>query len=207
MTGFQPFGGDRINPSLEAVKLLEGQRLQGGSIVVCEVPVVRYKSIETVKNAIEHHRPDVVITIGQAGGRLGITPERVAINIDDYRIPDNEGNQPVDEPVVAGAPEAYFSSLPVKAMVEAMHKEAIPSSLSNTAGTFVCNHLFYGVHHYLAATSTRHGFIHIPFLPEQVTDGSHPSMALKLVARGLTVAAQAVLDNKTDSQRSHGTIC
>ncbi|TKB07192.1 pyroglutamyl-peptidase I [Desulforhopalus sp. IMCC35007] len=207
LTGFQPFGGETVNPSLEAVKLLEGKQLKGGVVTICEVPVVRHKSIETVIRAIETQKPDIVITVGQAGGRTDITPERVAINIDDYRIPDNEANRPIDEPVVAGGPAAYFSTLPVKSMVEAMHNAGIPASLSNSAGTFVCNHLFYGVHHYLAKSTIRHGFVHIPFLPEQVTDVSQPSMTLELIVKGLEVAAQAVLDNDTDSQQSHGTIC
>lgn len=207
MTGFQPFGGDRINPSLEAVRQLDGVKLEGGTIAICEVPVVINKSIDAVTQAIEQQKPDIVIAVGQAGGRESITPERIAINLDDYRIPDNEGNQPIDQAVVSAGPDAYFTTLPIKAMVEAMHAAGIPATVSNTAGTFVCNHLFYGLQHHLADSSIRCGFIHIPFLPQQVTDVAKPSMSLDVIVKGLASAAQAALDNTTDSQRSHGTIC
>ena len=207
ITGFEPFGGDKINPALEAVKLIEGRQLNGGEIVICQVPVVRYEAIDAVMAAIEEHKPDVVITVGQAAGRAGITPERVAINMDDFRIPDNGGIQVVDEPVYQDAPDAYFSTLPIKAMVKAMQEQGIPAQVSNTAGTFVCNHLFFGVQHQLAKTNIRHGFIHIPLLPEQATTGERPSMSLQVIAEGLAVAAQAVIDNDNDITFGSGTIC
>lgn len=209
MSGFEPFGDDTTNPALEAIKLLEGKKLQGGEIITVKTPVVRFKAIEAVINAIEKHKPNIVVTVGQAGGRAGITPERVAINIDDFRIKDNEGNQVIDEPIIKGAPKAYFSTLPIKAMVQAMQQNKIPSLVSNTAGTFVCNHLFYGVCHYIASKklNIRHGFVHIPLLPEQATIGNQPTMGLETIVKGLEVLAQAILDNKTDINYGAGTIC
>ena len=207
ITGFEPFGGASINPALEAVKRLEGRALEGGSIVTCQVPVVRFKAIDAVIRAIETHQPDYVITVGQAAGRAGITPERVAINVDDFRIPDNEGIQVVDEPVIEGGPDAYFSTLPIKAMTKAMQDNGIPAQVSNTAGTFVCNHLFYGIQHYLRDSQIGHGFVHIPLLPEQATDGNQPAMSLEMIAEGLAIAAQAIIDNPADISRGGGTIC
>jgi pyroglutamyl-peptidase len=207
ITGFEPFGNDKINPALEAVRLIAGRKLNGGEISICQVPVVRYKSIDVVKQAIEEQQPYAVITVGQASGRTAITPERIAINVDDFRIPDNDGIQVIDEPVVEGGPDAYFTTLPVKAMVSAMQSEGIPAMVSNTAGTFVCNHLFYGIQHYLKDTNIRHGFVHIPLLPEQSVDGSQPTMKLEQIAEGLAIAAQAIIDNDEDIQQGAGTIC
>ncbi|PMH46630.1 pyroglutamyl-peptidase I [Vibrio sp. 10N.286.49.B3] len=207
ITGFEPFGNDKINPALEAVKLIANRQLNGGVITICQVPVVRYKSIDVVQKAIEEQKPDAVITVGQASGRAAITPERIAINVDDFRIPDNDGIQVIDEPVVQGGPDAYFTTLPIKAMVDAMQKQGIPAVLSNTAGTFVCNHLFYGIQHYLKDSNIRHGFVHIPLLPEQSVDGSQPTMKLEVIAEGLAIAAQAIIDNEQDIQQGGGTIC
>ncbi|WP_122034630.1 pyroglutamyl-peptidase I [Aliivibrio sp. EL58] len=207
ITGFEPFGNDKINPALEAVKLIAGRKLNGGEISICQVPVVRYKSIETVKKAIEDQQPYAVITVGQASGRTAITPERIAINVDDFRIPDNDGIQVIDEPVIEGGPDAYFTTLPIKAMVSEIQQKGIPAQVSNTAGTFVCNHLFYGIQHYLKDTNIRHGFIHIPLLPEQSVDGSQPTMKLEQIAEGLAIAAQAIIDNSEDIQEGAGTIC
>ncbi|AUW07401.1 pyroglutamyl-peptidase I [Vibrio campbellii] len=207
ITGFEPFGGASINPALEAVKRLATEQVEGGEIVVCEVPVVRYKSVDTVINAINEHNPDFVITVGQAAGRAGITPERVAINVDDFRIPDNEGNQPVDEPVVDCGPEAYYTTLPIKAITKTLQENGIPCQVSNTAGTFVCNHLFYGVQHYLADKDIRHGFVHIPLLPEQDVTGTQPTMSLDIIVEGLRLLTQAVIDNTKDVNFSSGKIC
>ncbi|MEZ8129041.1 pyroglutamyl-peptidase I [Enterovibrio norvegicus] len=207
ITGFEPFGGAAINPALEAVKKLDGVKLDGGEIVICDVPVTRYEAIDAVIAAIETHKPDYVITVGQAGGRFAITPERVAINMDDFRIPDNGGNQPIDEPIYEDGPDAYFSTLPIKAITAALQAKGIPCQVSNTAGTFVCNHLAYGVQHYLRDTNIGHGFIHIPLLPEQAATGDQASMALDVIAEGLRLAAQATLDNKTDIVVGAGKIC
>jgi pyroglutamyl-peptidase len=207
MAGFEPFGQDKINPALEAIKILDGKQLNGGIIVSCEVPVVRYKAIDVVMDAVKKHQPDIVITIGQAAGRAEITPERIAINIDDYRIPDNEGNQIIDEPIVDNGPAGYFSTLPIKAIVEALQQENIPAQVSNTAGSFVCNHLFYGLQHRLVNTKITHGFVHIPLLPDQAKGSNKPSMPLMMIVEGLTIIAQAALDNKQDKVIGGGTIC
>lgn len=207
ITGFEPFGGDNKNPALEAVKRLEGLELEGARVVTCSVPVVLQTSIDAVISAIKMHKPDYVMTVGQAGGRSAITPERIAINIDDYRISDNDGNQPIDQKVLENGPDAYFSTLPIKAMVKAMQDKGIPAQLSNTAGTFVCNHLFYGIQHYLRDTNINHGFVHIPLMTNQCLDGSQSTMSLYTIVEGLTIAAQAIVDNDKDINFGAGTIC
>jgi len=207
ITGFEPFGGENVNPALEAVTKLEGLAINGGEIVTCSVPVVYRKSIEAVIKAIKLHQPDYVITVGQAAGRAAITPERVAINVDDYRIKDNEGNQIVDELINENGPSAYFSTLPIKAIVKSLQDKGIPAQVSNTAGTYVCNHLFYGIQHFLKDSHIGHGFIHIPLLPIQAPEGNQPTLSLDLIVEGLKVAAQAVIDNEIDIAFSSGSIC
>lgn len=207
ITGFDPFGGESINPALEVVKRLNGRKLDGGEVVMCQVPVTRYESIEAVIESIELHQPDIVITVGQAAGRTAITPERVAINVDDFRIPDNGGHQPIDEQVIPGGPDAYFTTLPIKAITRALQQENIPCQVSNTAGTFVCNHLFYGVQHYLRDKSVRHGFVHIPLLPEQDSSGNQPTMSLDVIVEGLARLAQVAIDNESDIAVTAGQIC
>lgn len=195
VTGFEPFGGESRNPSAEVVAALPDV-LFGAEIVKLIVPVVRHECVKAVETAIEEHRPDVVLSIGQAGGRAAISVERVAVNVDDYRIPDNGGNQPTDEPVAEGGPDAYLCPLPVKEMVETIRKEGIPVQLSMTAGTFVCNHLLYSVSHLLAAQYPygKAGFIHIPYLPEQVTDKPGvPSMSLELSTRAVEIAIETIV--------------
>lgn len=201
VTGFGPFGGEPINPALEAIKLLEGRVIGGCRIVTRELPVTRFESIEVLVQHIRDTNPALVLAVGQAGGRLEITPERVAINVDDFRIPDNGGFQPIDEPIVAGAPAAYWSTLPIKAMVVAMRKAGIPASVSNSAGTFVCNHLFFGLMDHLAqyGGKIRGGFVHIPYLPEQAARvGSQPSMSVETIVKGLEVALSAAITYETD---------
>ncbi|EDP60606.1 pyroglutamyl-peptidase I [Vibrio sp. AND4] len=207
IAGFEPFGGESINPALEAVKRLDGRKLDGGEVVICQVPVVRYESIDKVVRAIERYQPDIVITVGQGAGRAAITPERVAINVDDFRIPDNAGNQPIDEPVIPDAPDAYFTTLPIKAITRALQKVSIPCHVSNTAGTFVCNHLFYGIGHYLRYRTIRHGFVHIPLLPEQNVLGIQPTMSLDVIVEGLAILAQATIDHESDIAVAAGQIC
>lgn len=207
ITGFEPFGGATINPALEAVKKLDGVKLEGGEIVTCEVPVTRYEALDAIITAIEVHQPSYVITVGQAAGRTAITPERVAINLDDFRIPDNGGNQPIDEPIDEEGPAAYFTTLPIKAITRKLQENGIPCQVSNTAGTFVCNHVFYGIQHYLRDTDVGHGFIHIPLLPEQAAATDQPSMALDTIVEGLRLAAQATIENKEDIVVGAGQIC
>ena len=206
LTAFTPFDGERINPALEAVKLVK-DKIGKLKIVKLEVPTVFGKSIDTVREAIERERPDFVLSIGQAGGRAEITPERVAINLNDARIPDNEGNQPIDEPIFPDGENAYFSTLPVKAMVEAIRKEGLSSSLSNSAGTYVCNHLMYGVLYYLdKRPSMKAGFIHVPYIPEQVKDKKEmPALPLLDIVRGLEAAIRAVEENELDLKKAFGS--
>ena len=205
LTAFTPFDGERINPALEAVKLVK-DRIGNLLIVKLEVPTVFGKSIDTVRDAIEREKPDFVLSIGQAGGRAEITPERVAINLDDARIPDNEGNQPIDEPIYPDGENAYFSTLPVKAMVEAIRKEGLPSSLSNSAGTYVCNHLMYGVLYYLDKRPViKAGFIHVPYIPEQTKNKKEmPALELSEIVRGLEAAITAIAINGTDKKLAYG---
>ena len=205
LTAFTPFDGEKINPALEAVKLVK-DRIGNLLIVKLEVPTVFGKSIDTVREAIEREKPDFVLSIGQAGGRAEITPESVAINLDDARIPDNEGNQPIDEPIFPDGENAYFSTLPVKAMVEAIRKEGLPSSLSNSAGTYVCNHLMYGVLYYLDKRPViKAGFIHVPYIPEQTKNKKEmPALELSEIVRGLEAAITAIAINGTDKKLAYG---
>ena len=210
LTGFDPFGGETVNPALEAVKLLDGAVIAEAQVVTRELPTVRGKAIEALVRAIQEVQPAVVIAVGQAGGRMEITPERVAINVDDFRIPDNEGNQAVDEAVVADGPAAYWSTLPIKKMVAVLKADGIPASVSNTAGTFVCNHVFYGLMHYLQQEGNRRrgGFIHIPYLPAQAARlAGQPSMALEVVVQGLRRAVEVALTTQDDERHIGGTIC
>ena len=198
LTAFDPFGGDAINPALEAVKLV-ADKIGRFDIVKLEVPTVFRKSIDTVAKAIEEEKPDVVLCIGQAGGRFEITPERVAINVDDARIKDNEGNQPIDIKIFEDGENAYFTTLPIKAMVEAIREANLPAAVSNTAGTFVWNHLMYGVLYTLAKKypHIKGGFTHVPFIPAQVARRTPvaPYMALEDIKRGLEAAIDAIDKN------------
>ncbi|MFD2391415.1 pyroglutamyl-peptidase I [Enterococcus gallinarum] len=210
VTGFDPFGGEAINPALEAVKLLP-EEINGAKIVKLEIPTVFGKSAEVVQAKIEEIQPDVVLNIGQAGGRFAISPERVAINVDDARIPDNEGNQPVDEAIQPQGQPAYFSQLPIKAMVAAMKEAGIPAVVSNTAGTFVCNHIMYQVQYMIDTKypTLKGGFIHVPFIPEQVVDKpGQPAMSLQDIAKGLEAAIGAIVDyqEKEDIKAIGGAI-
>lgn len=200
VTGFDPFGGEKINPAIESVKRLPDKILDA-EIIKLEIPTVIGKSVDKIREKIKEVEPDVVLSIGQAGGRPDITIERVGINCDDCRIKDNEGNQPIDEKVVEDGPAAYFATIPIKAMVEHIKEGKIPASVSNTAGTFICNHVLYGVCHIKATEypNMRTGFIHIPFLPEQVTDKKNmPSMALETIVKGLELAIEAIITNEED---------
>lgn len=209
VTGFEPFGGEKINPSLEAVKMLQSN-IAGADIVKVPMPVVFGKSIEKLEEAIKLEKPDVVICVGQAGGRFEISIERVAINVDDARIADNEGNQPIDEKIFDDGEAAYFATLPIKAMVEEMRKGGVPAAVSNTAGTYVCNNIMYGLL-YLASKKylgIRGGFIHVPFIPEQVIGKANtPYMTLEQMAKGLSLAIKAIVENKDDIKVTHGKIC
>lgn len=198
LTAFDPFDGETVNPAQEALALVP-ERIADCAVIKLTVPTVFHKSIRALEQAMEEHRPDAVLCVGQAGGRFDITPERVAINLDDARIPDNEGNQPIDTPIREGAPPAYFSSLPVKAMVEAIRDAGLPGSLSNSAGTFVCNHLMFGLLDLIATRfpGARGGFVHVPFIPRQVARRAVPAPCLSRedIARGLEAAVRAIIGN------------
>ncbi|MEG6590265.1 pyroglutamyl-peptidase I [Paenibacillus barengoltzii] len=195
LTGFEPFGGEPINPAVEAMRRLQGRVIGSFEIVGLELPTVFGQSTERLLAAVQQHEPEVVIALGQAGGREGISFERVAVNLNDANIADNAGNQPVDEPVVPEGPAAYWTTLPVKRMVDRLRDEGIPASISLSAGTFVCNHLFYGLMHHLAVTGKpiRGGFIHVPYLPEQAErHPGAPSMTLDQLVTGLERAIEVL---------------
>ena len=190
ITGFDPFGGADRNPSREAVMALPDV-IGDYTLFKLEIPTVFGLAAETVLRAATDLRPDAILCVGQAGGRANITPEVVAINLREASIPDNHGNQPRNTPVVENAPAAYFSTLPVRAMAEAVKAAGVPCALSYSAGVFVCNDLLYTLLHHYDGTDVRVGFIHIPYLPEQAKEGV-PSLPLDEAVKGLT-AAIAVL--------------
>lgn len=188
LTGFEPFGGETRNPSQEIAAALHGRTIAQRKIVGAVLPCVFGDAIAELRREIRRHQPQVVIATGQGGGRPDITPERVALNIDDARIPDNAGVQPMDRPIIRGAPAAFWSTLPIKAIVAALHEQRVPASVSESAGTFVCNHVFYGLMHALRRrTGVRGGFIHLPFLPEQVKH-SEPSLPLATMVEAIALA-------------------
>ena len=208
VTGFEPFGGEDINPSWEICTALS-RRIGGARIETLRVPTQFGLAIETVAGAIARLEPSVVLCLGQAGGRAAVSVERVAINVDDARIADNAGSQPVDEAIAPAGPAAYFSTLPIKAMVAAMREAGVPAQVSNTAGTFVCNHLLYGVLHLLAAGSrrARAGFVHVPWLDSQaVRRPGEPAMALATMVRGVEAAIAAALEHKKDLRIEGGAL-
>ena len=209
LTAFDPFGGELMNPALESVKLV-ADKIGDVDVVKLEVPTVFGKSIKTVQAAIEKEKPDAVLCIGQAGGRFDMSPERVAINLDDARIKDNEGNQPIDTPIFQDGPSAYFATLPIKAMVKSMCEAGIPASVSNTAGTFVCNHLMYGVLYTLAKhyPGVRGGFMHVPFIPSQVVNRkpAAPCLSMEMIAKGIEASIKAIAENEVDLVITGGAI-
>lgn len=198
VTGFEPFDGAEVNPSQEIARNLNGTVITGHTVVGALLPCVFGAALPELQRLLRMHRPTLVIGVGQAGGRAAITPERVAINVDDARIPDNAGAQPVDRPVVRGGPAAYFSTLPVKAIVASLRAAGVPSEVSQTAGTFVCNHVFYGLMHALRRRKgVRGGFIHVPFLPEQAPPGQ-ASLPLEDMVLGVGLAVETALRRKKD---------
>ena len=211
LTGFDAFGasaaaGPDVNPSWQAVSALDGETIAGHRVVAAQLPTVFGDSAAAMLDLVRRHRPALAIGVGQAGGRAAISLERIAINVDDARIPDNRGQQPIDRPVVAGGPDACFSTLPIKAMLLALQQAGLPAEVSQTAGTFVCNHVFYALMHALATEfsgqAIRGGFVHVPFLPEQ----GEPSMRPDEVMRGLRVAVAAALATRHDIARGAGAL-
>ncbi len=204
LTGFDAFGGQAVNPSGLAVQALHGRRIAGHRVVAAQLPTAFDKATQQLQTLMMAHRPALVICVGQAGGREALSLERVAINLIDARIADNALAQPVDEPVVAGGPAAYFSTLPVKAMRVALQREGLAAEVSQTAGTFVCNQVFYELMHFLATRRgwrrVRGGFIHVPWLPEQGT----PSMPLEAIVHGLRLAVRVALTTPQDLRIAAG---
>ena len=222
VTGFEPFGGQAINPTALIVEQLQTgevqQKMEQGGVVLqaCLLPVVQGDSVKSCIQAIEAFQPDIVFMLGQASGRENISFEKVAINLDDFRIPDNAGNQPIDQPVVDKGPAAYFTQLPIKTLMQALKQQGIGAEISYSAGTFVCNHLFYGISHYLATQtqcSATCDFIHVPLLPEQVAaeqritgNQSLPFMPLDAMVEGILHAIITAARFPSEQQVSAGTI-
>lgn len=206
VTGFDPFGGETINPSIECVKALP--EIEGVELIRLELPTVFKESPKRLNEVINDVKPDAVLSVGQAGGRTGITMERIAINVDDARIPDNISQQPIDETIQTEGEPAYFSTLPIKRIVKAIREAGISAEVSNSAGTFVCNHIMY--QSLFAATKAekpfKAGFMHIPFIPEQTTD--NPSLPLEESTKALQIAIETIRDyiNDEDLKVQEGAI-
>jgi pyroglutamyl-peptidase len=209
VTGFEPFGGESVNPSWEVARALHGAQIAGAQVSALQLPCRFGESGEVLARALARSPVAVVMALGQAASRTDLSVERVAINVDDAPMPDNGGGQPIDQPVIAGAPAGYFSSLPIKRIVAAMRAAGVPASVSQTAGTFVCNHLFFTLAHLIA---TRHpqmrgGFIHLPMLPEQAAAWvGTPSLSLDTMVRGVRAAITATLSGEGDAARDGGTV-
>jgi pyroglutamyl-peptidase len=205
LTGFEPFGGEKVNASAEVARRLHGAVIGGHRVQAAILPCVFGAAITGLKRQIHAVRPELVVCLGQAAGRAEITPERVALNVDDARIPDNAGRQPVDRPVVRGGPAAHWSTLPIKAIVRALQARGIPAAVSQTAGTFVCNHVFYGLMHALRRQRrVRGGFIHLPVLPTQARRG-RPGLALAVAVTGVRTAVAVALRTRRDRRSGGGT--
>jgi pyroglutamyl-peptidase len=210
LTGFEPFENEPVNPSWEAVRALDGERIGDVVVVARQLPCVFGAAIDAMDALMRELKPAVAIAVGQAGGRAEMSVERVAINVDDARIADNAGAQPIDTVIAENGPNAYFSTLPIKAIVRDMRAAGVPAAVSQTAGTFVCNHVFYGLMHALAThagAGVRGGFIHIPYLPEQAArHPGQPSMSLEMMVRGIRQAVATTLATEVDVREQGGQL-
>jgi pyroglutamyl-peptidase len=207
LTGFEPFGGDTVNPSWEVARALDGERMGGARVVAVQLPCVFGLALDTLEAALAQHRPRLVLSLGLAANRQALSLERVGINVDDARIPDNAGAQPVDVPAVPGAPAAYFATLPIKAIVAALQQEGLPAEVSQTAGTFVCNHVLFGLMHLLRRRrGVRGGFMHVPLLPEQAARAGLPGLALADQVRGARLALAVSRSVKADLGHTGGAV-
>ncbi|MFM1992004.1 MAG: hypothetical protein RJA99_4961 [Pseudomonadota bacterium] len=205
LTGFEPFGGESVNPSWLIASALDGETIGGARVHAQRLPTAFRASLRVLRAALRRHRPVLVVALGQAGGRAELSIERVAINVDDARIPDNAGARPIDVPVVRGGPAAHFSTLPIKAIVAALRARGVPAAVSQTAGTFVCNHVFYGLQHALAGTRVRGGFVHVPYLPEQAAAWpGEPSLPLATMVDGVREALRVALAHRGPDLREDG---
>jgi pyroglutamyl-peptidase len=206
VTGFEPFGGERVNPSADVARALHGRTIGSAPVVGVVLPCVFGAAIDAMRTALDTHRPQLVLALGLAAGREGFTLERIAINLADTRIADNADAQPIDVPVIARGPAAYFTTLPIKVMVSALREAGHTAAVSNSAGTFVCNHVFYGLQHAAKRRrSVRSGFMHLPCLPEQAGRGI-PSLPLATMVEGVAVALAAALLTSTDLRASEGRL-
>ena len=206
LTGFEPFNGAAINPAWEAVRALNGWSGEGFRVEARQLPCVFIEANRALAAMVDALDPQIVIAVGQAGGRAEISVERIAINVDDASIVDNAGRQPVDRPIHDGAPAAYFTTLPIKSMVAAMRAAGLTAGVSQTAGTFVCNHVFYGLMHLMAGRAVKAGFIHVPFLPEQAAGRADnpPSMALDDIIAGIRIAVEIAVTVERDAAHVGG---
>lgn len=209
LTGFEPFGGEAINPSQEVVRALDGDLVDGHRIVGAILPVAFAPTVPMLEELLGIHRPVIVLALGQAGGRSELSFERVAVNLIDARIADNDGIQPIDTAVVEGAPGAYFSSLPVKAITRRLRDLGIPAAPSLSAGSFVCNQVFFAIAHLLATRhpQARGGFMHVPWLPQQAARyPGQPSMALQTMIEGVRAALECTVATREDLRISGGAV-
>ena len=209
LTAFEPFAGEAINPSTEAVRRIAGIDFPDALVLVAELPVDRYRAIDIALELMRAGHPDIVIMLGEAGARYRVTPERVAINVDDFRIPDNAGNQPSDEPIIEGGPVGYFSTLPIRAITDRINKAHIPAAISNSAGSYLCNRLFYSVMHAIsvAPLPTIAGFIHLPYLHDQAINkySDVPSLSRESIVEAVRLAIEVSLssESRDDATAAH----
>jgi pyroglutamyl-peptidase len=194
LTGFEPFDGETVNVSWQVAAALHGRQVGGLQVMAVELPCVFGAALESLYTELRRWRPAMVLAMGQAAGRAELSFERVAINVDDARIADNAGASPIDTPVIRRAPAAYFSTLPIKAMAAAAQAAGLPAGISASAGTFVCNHVFFGLQHRLRRSPVRSGFLHLPLLPAQVADAAGlPALPLEDQVRGTRAALEAAV--------------
>ncbi|MBS0193402.1 MAG: pyroglutamyl-peptidase I [Proteobacteria bacterium] len=214
LTGFEAFDGEDINPARQIAETLSGEHIGGHRVDAAVLPVSFADALPALTQALEASRPTLTICLGQAGGRTRLSIERVAINLIDARIPDNTGAQPIDTPVIADAPAAYFSTLPVKAMLAALHAAGVPAELSFSAGSYVCNAVFFALMHALharasatpSATAARGGFIHVPLLPQQAArNPGAASMDIDTLSKGIAIAIEAALSHAHDLHTTGGS--
>lgn len=211
LTGFTPFDHESTNPSWEVLRQLDlASAFPGHEIHIAQLPCEFGTALHDLKDLLDSLMPEIVVCLGQAGGRAELSVERVAINVDDARIPDNVGLQPIDQAIVDGGPVGYFSSLPIKAIVQTLREHGIPANVSQTAGTYVCNHVFYGLMHYANTCPQlkRAGFVHIPYLPSQAC--AHigaPSMSLETMSYALRLLIDVCIKQSKDVVISTGTLC
>ena len=204
LTGFAPFAGEAVNPSWQAVRAFESMVIEGHRVAAIELPTEFAGSLRVLRKALRETAPRVTVAVGLAGGRRGISLERVAINVIDARIPDNAGTQPIDEAVVRSGPAAYFSTLPIKSALASLRSAGIDAHVSQTAGTYVCNHVFYALLHAARRKRMRAGFVHVPHLPEQARRHGTPEMPLDDMIRALEIIVRSALAPRPDARIGAG---